>query len=179
MNHMKRWTLTALAFLAVILATPSLCHAHALHPVYYPLGPYAFILPLAAPTALLPVFAVVWIQTVILRYMVASKKASGILWRAGVAFLASKTGESIPGFAILWAAPWVMWSSDSWWATVWAPLLLFGVGVVVNIILVWILFREQRPGKARILGTAGLLSVTSYVVLLSSTLGMLQVGWMK
>lgn len=176
---MKRWTMTALAFLAAILATPSLCHAHALHPAYYPLGPYAFILSLAAPAAFLPVVLVVGIQTAILRCVVSSKKAFGILWRTGIVFLASKAGESIPGCVILWTAPWVMWSPDSPWATVWAPLLLFGVGVVVNAALVRILFREQRPGKVRILFAAGLLSVTSYVVLLLSTIGMLHVGWME
>lgn len=176
---MTRRTAITLVFLAAILATPSLCHAHALHPAYYPLGPYALIFPLGSPAAFLPVIVLVGIQMAMLRCVVRSKKTFGLFWRTGVAFLASKAGESIPGFLILCIAPWVMWSSDSWWATVWVPLHIFGVGLVVNIALVWALFREQSTGKARILAAAGLLSVSSYVVLLSSTLGMLEVGWMK
>ena len=179
MSNIKRWIVPALVFLAVSLATPSLCHAHALHPGYYPLGPHPFVFPLTTPTWLLSVIVVVGIQAAILRYMVSNRKPSGNLWRAGVAFLVSKAAESIPGCAILWAAPWVMWSDDSSWAVFWAPLLLFGVGFVANVVLVWLFFRKQRPSKVRILATAGLLSVTSYVVLLSSTLGMLQVGWME
>ncbi len=176
---MKRWTVTVLAFLVVSIATPSVCHAHALHPAYFALGPYAVILPSVTPVAFLPVLVAIGIQAAILRYMVSNRKTLGNLWRAGVAFLASKAAESIPGIAILLTAPWVMWSPDSAWAIFWAPLLLFGVGVAANIFLVWVFFRKQRPSKSCILASAGLLSITSYAVLSLSTLGMLQVGWVQ
>lgn len=171
-----RWTVTVFAFLAVILAAPSVCHAHALHPAYYPLGPYVLLLPLSAPVALVPLFVVVGINAAVLRGTVSKRRMSGTLLGAGVVFVVSKAGESVPGLVILRAAPWVMWSSDSTWATLWAPLLLFGVGVLANAALIGAMFRKAW---SRTVGIAAVLSVVSYVAVLSSTLGMLRLGWVR
>lgn len=178
MNRTKHGTVTTLVVLAACLASPSVCHAHALHPAYYPLGPYVLFIPFSAPVGLLPVFMVIGIEAAMVRSMVSLKSKSGALGLSAVAFLASKAGESIPGIAILATASGVMWSSDSLWATVGAPLLIFGVGLAVNAALIWVWSRSQPPNGIRILGTASLLSITSYVVLLLSTYSLLHVGWM-
>ena len=166
MNSMKRWRLTVLAFLATILAAPSICHAHEVPSVYYP-----FVLPFVGPAASLPAFVAIGIQALILQYMISNKKWLAILWRSGVVFRGSKAGESI-GFVVLLTAPWAIWESVF-------PLLLFAFGLVMNAALLWAVFRKERPSAARILGTAGLVSLTSYVVLLLSTVGMLQIGWIR
>ena len=178
MDITKNWGVGVIALLALVLAFPSLCHAHALHPAYYALGPYSFLFPFEAPAGLLPIVAVIGIHAIILRVTVSSMTAMQNLWRAGVAFVASKAAESIPGVAVLSTAPWVMWSDDSFGATVLTPLLLFGMGVAVNALVIWAVYRAERRSSARILGAACLLSATSYALLLLSTLGMLRIGWM-
>ena len=179
MDRTKYWGVDVIAFLVFFFAFPSLCHAHALHPAYYALGPYSLVLPFLAPAGLLPIFAVIGIHAVVLRVMVSRKTAVQNLWRAGVTLVASKVGESIPGVAILSTAPWIMWSADSFAATIVTPLLLFGVGVVVNAVVIWAFYRVECRSAVRILGAAGLLSAISYALVLLSTLGMLQIGWMR
>jgi hypothetical protein len=179
MDRTAKWSVGFLAFPALALAFPSPCQAHALNPVYYALGPYSLLVPLKSSAGLVPIFVLIAIQAVILRVTVSHATAGRSLWGAAAAFIASKVGESIPGMAVVASAPQVMWSSDSFGATVLTPLLLFGTGMMVNVIVIWRLFRAASPSPARVLGIAGLLSLTSYVLLGLSTLGLLEIGWMR
>jgi hypothetical protein len=117
---------------------------------------------------LAPVFAVaILLHAGILQCLIAPEMAAtGNLWRASVAILMSKTGESLPGGVILATSPWTMWDSDTVGATVVIPLLLFVVGVAVNATMIIGLYRAERPSAGRVLAAAVLLSTTSFVMLL-------------
>lgn len=174
-----RSAIVASTFLFMLLLCPTLCHAHALHPVYYSLGPYVLFIPLTSLVGLVPLVAVVAFHTLFLRLIFRRRTVLQTLWRAAAAFVASKLGESIPGCAVLSAAPQMMWSSDSFQATLGIPLVLFLIGGVVNAIMLWAFYRPDRPGPARIFLAAVLLSATSYLALLLSTLGLLHAGWIR
>ena len=119
---------------AVILATPSACLAHAIHPVYYGLGPLSLLIPFSNPphspkvvVCCLTVVGVIAVQSVILRFIIPSNRTFGNLWRAAAAFVAAKVAESVSLFAIGFIGqlllPWLAWSFDSWEVVYVVPVL--------------------------------------------------------
>jgi hypothetical protein len=185
MNH--GWRLAVVSS-GLALATPSLCYAHAIHTVYFGLGPLAFLVPFSEPSHLpktcvhyLSIFLLITIQTLLLRYAFPGKSMFGNLWRAGVAFALSKVGESVSCIAIIVAGQWILtglaWSFDSWETVYVVPVLVFGAGMLVNAALVMAFYRQERPSKRRLWPTAFALSVTSFAVLLLSNLAMMRAHW--
>ncbi len=178
-----------LAVFATVIATPPVCLAHSVHPVYFGLGPFVFVVPVSqfAPWSatvvhVITISIVIVIQAVVLRLAVRHRAAFGNLWRAGVAFVASKVAESVAAIALFligpWLAPGLAWRPDSWETVFVLPVLMLAAGVAANAAFVWAFFRKERPSKTRIWLTAVLLSGIAFVALLLSTLGMIQMRWL-
>jgi len=164
-----RQRIIAMVCFAMILATPSACHAHAIHPVYDGLGPLSLMLPFSNPShppkvvvCCLTFVGVIVVQSVALRFIIPGKGTFGNLWRATAAFVAGRVTESVSLFVIGFIGqsllPWLAWSSDSWEVVYVVPVLMFAAGVLATAGLIWILFRKERLSGWRTIPAALLLS---------------------
>ncbi|MBL7220416.1 MAG: hypothetical protein ISS69_09900 [Phycisphaerae bacterium] len=132
MTDLKRRMFVWSAAFAIVLALTAQCHAHALAPAYYPLGPYGFLFFLQSPAYILGVLVVIIVHAFILQRCLRPTTLLGDSARGAVILILSKVAESLPGALFLVIAPWRAWSSDSVADTVGIPVLIFGVGLAAN-----------------------------------------------
>ena len=170
---------------AVVLATPSICHAHAVHPVYFGLGPLSLMIPFLNPphspkmvVGCLLFLGVIAAQSVILHFMIPGKGTCGNLWRATMAFVTGKVAESVCLIALGLIGPllfpWLAWSLDSWKVVYVVPILVFGAGVYATASLTRIFARKEQPSRWQAMRAAFVLNSVAYGVLQVAALGMMQ-----
>lgn len=185
---MYRRRIIAVVGPAVVLATPSICHAHAVHPVYFGLGPLSLMIPFSNPPHLPKVvvccllfLGVIAAQSLILHFMIPGKRTLGNLWRATVVFMTGKVAESVCLIVIVLIGPllfpWLAWSLDSWEVVYVVPILMFGAGVYATASLVRIIMRKEQHRRWQAIRAALVLNSVAYGVLQAAALGMMKAHW--
>ncbi|MHB0954741.1 MAG: hypothetical protein ACYC0X_00035 [Pirellulaceae bacterium] len=185
---MNRRRIIAVVGPAVVLATPSICHAHAVHPVYFGLGPLSLMIPFSNPphspkvvVCCLLFLGVIGAQSVILHFMIPGEGTFGNLWRATVAFATGKVAESVCLLAIGLIGPllfpWLAWSLESWEVVYVVPILMFGAGVFATASLIRILVRKEQHSRWQTIRAALVLNSVAYGVLQVAALGMMKAHW--
>lgn len=173
---MQRGAIIVLVCLAALLCWPGPCHANGLSPAYYPLGPYPFFFLAMSRGYLLALVAVILLHGLILRSISPEASLLRNLFRAAIILALSKTIESVPGWILLTLNPGRAWGSDSLLETLYTPCVIFAAGWTANAVAVGTWLPTSVPDSNALFLTSGILSATSYMVLLVTTMGLLQGG---
>ncbi len=170
---MKKTILVPLETLAIVLAIPTRCHAHSVHPIFiFGFGPLSLLAAMGSAVGWVAVLAILSIQALILRRFIPGALFLGSLWRAAVIFIASKVAETAPVF--IHPDAFMGSCSDAMLALI--VTLMFIVGVGVSVLLISLLYWRSRPGRLRVLCLSLVMECTSILGLCLSNIALMEAG---
>ena len=158
----------AAALILGVLFFATECHAHALSPVHYPLGPLPFLLATEKAFLAILIPVVIGVETAALWYFFRQLRFLGNLWRASVLYVCSRAGETVGFYSMIVTAPLFGWVAPGWCPRsseiIGSAVYCLAFGLVPKIVAAQFLYRSSMTAwwKTGLLMSA--LTVLSYLL---------------